>query len=201
MYGLALPVLGLLCLILYLLSRYMRPDGPWRRQWAFCISIFPQAADGRAVIVGSSNHQKRRASGRGLHPLGQTAVGREGSGCSAGVSVHDEGRVHRSRQYPSRGQGEDSEGEEGGQHPPRMFISFVFPSSFLCCSFFQVRNSFLGRRGVVLLFFFCFFSCFFFTGGWGPDYDWLGSSGDGEKRSIKQLLPLPWPFGLHVAGE
>ena len=52
------------------------------------------------------------------------------------------------------------------------------------------------------------FLLFFLTGGWGPDYDRQGRSGAMETVIYKQLPPtasaaaepLPWPFGLHVAG-
>ena len=52
------------------------------------------------------------------------------------------------------------------------------------------------------------FSFVFLTGGWGPYYDRQGQSGAMEKVTHKQLPPtasaaaepLPWPFGLHVAG-
>ena len=41
----------------------------------------------------------------------------------------------------------------------------------------------------------------FFKGGWGPDYDRLGRYWcQGKGHIYKQLPPLPWPFGPHVAG-
>ena len=53
------------------------------------------------------------------------------------------------------------------------------------------------------------FLCLCLRGGWGPYYDRQGRYGVMEKGIVKQLLPaasaaaepLPWPFGLHVAGN
>ena len=76
-----------------------------------------------------------------------------------------------------------------GQGRPRLFFPFV--------SFLGASHTFSGDESGG---FFCL-SFVFPTGGWGPDYDRLGRYWcQGKGHIYKQLLPLPWLFGPHVAG-
>ena len=80
--------------------------------------------------------------GAPTHPLGQAFVGCEGDGGRFRVSAHDKGRVHRSGEFPRRTGGRPAMERRENQGLLRMYISFVFPSSF----FPSGATSSLGTR-------------------------------------------------------
>ena len=90
---------------------------------------------------------------------------------------------------PRRTGGRRRTERRAGQGHPRMY----FPYSLSLVRFYIFSGDESG--GFLCLPF------VFPTGGWGPDYDRLGRYWcQGKGHIYKQLLPLPWPFGLHVAG-
>ena len=117
------------------------------------------------------------------HPLGQAFVGREGYGGGAGVFGQDEGRVHRSGE--SAPGGADGGGDRGRVGRAGLPLDCIFPSFFLCSSFFLFFlfsfwcNIFSVRFPSV-------FSFVFPTSGWESYYDRLGRSGAKETDIYKQ---------------
>ena len=51
-----------------------------------------------------------------------------------------------------------------------------------------------------MFFWYAFLLFFFLLVVWGRYYDRRGRSAAREAVMDKKLPPLPWPFGLHVAG-
>ena len=48
------------CVVLYLLSRYMRPGGQWQRQWVFSIYRFPGPGPAQLVVMGPPGRVRLR---------------------------------------------------------------------------------------------------------------------------------------------
>ena len=91
------------------------------------------------------------------------------------------GCIGTERVPPEEEEGGESEGEEGGPGPLRLYC--FFPSAFLCSSFLWYEISGCG-------FFFLCPSLVFLSGGWGPYYDRLGRS-VAREMVIYKSPPLP----------
>ena len=71
--------IGIVCVIFYFLSRYMRPEGPWQRWWAFLSPIVPCARTGLTGHNGPPTPRTERKNKRNV-PKPQKII-KLGAGC------------------------------------------------------------------------------------------------------------------------